>query len=141
MCLPFYFGLTPKACEAAVSDELVSLIAKYGGHLVTGFMGTPYICFALSDFGHEEEACRLLLKDDFPSWLYQVKKGATTVWEHWDGIKEDGTMWSADMNSFNHYAYGSVGEWLFTRLAGISPCAEAAGFKTVLIEPVITGLF
>lgn len=139
--LALYFGLTPKACEAAASDELVSLIAKYGGHLVTGFMGTPYICFALSDFGHEEEACRLLLKDDFPSWLYQVKKGATTVWEHWDGIKEDGTMWSADMNSFNHYAYGSVGEWLFTRLAGISPCAEAAGFKTVLIEPVITAYF
>ncbi len=84
---------------------------------MTGFVGTPYFCHALSQNGCVKEAYDLLLKEDFPSWLYQVKMGATTIWEHWDGLKPDGTMWSADMNSFNHYAYGAIGEWMYRVMA------------------------
>ncbi|MDD3338672.1 MAG: family 78 glycoside hydrolase catalytic domain [Lachnospiraceae bacterium] len=114
-----YFKLVPKAAVEKVVEGLLRLLKKENGHLVTGFVGTPYFCHALSQNGCLKEAYELLLKDDFPSWLYQVKMGATTVWEHWDGIKPDGTMWSPGMNSFNHYAYGAVGEWLYRVASGI----------------------
>ena len=80
-------------------------------------------------------AYELLLKEDFPSWLYQVKMGATTIWEHWDGLKPDGTMWSADMNSFNHYAYGAIGEWMYRVMVGIEADEAAGGFAHALIYP------
>ena len=102
-------------------------------------MGTPYFCHALSQNGHVKEAYDLLLKDDFPSWLYQVKMGATTVWEHWDGLKPDGTMWSADMNSFNHYAYGSIGEWLVRVMAGLEVDEKKPGYKHAVIYPRMGG--
>ena len=106
---------------------------------MTGFVGTPYFCHALSQNGHVKEAYELLLKDDFPSWLYQVKMGATTVWEHWDGLKPDGTMWSADMNSFNHYAYGSIGEWLVRVMAGLEVDEKKPGYKHAVIYPRMGG--
>ena len=81
----------------------------------------------------------MLLKEDFPSWLYQVKKGATTIWEHWDGMKDDGSMWSADMNSFNHYAYGAIGEWMYRAMAGIEADPEHPGFKHAILYPRIGG--
>ncbi|MEG0720395.1 MAG: alpha-L-rhamnosidase C-terminal domain-containing protein, partial [Lachnospiraceae bacterium] len=111
------------------------LLEKEKGHLVTGFVGTPYFCHALSENGHTKEAYDLLLKEDFPSWLYQVKMGATTIWEHWDGIKEDGSMWSPDMNSFNHYAYGAIGEWLYRVAAGIEIDQEQPGYKHGILYP------
>ena len=114
-----YFGLVPEQYKEKTVQGLLRLLKKENDHLVTGFVGTPYFCHALSQNGHVKEAYDLLLKDDFPSWLYQVKMGATTVWEHWDGLKPDGTMWSADKNSFNHYAYGSIGEWLVRVMAGL----------------------
>ena len=89
----------------------------------------------MSENGRLDEAYGLLLKDDYPSWLYQVKMGATTIWEHWDGIKPDGTMWSADMNSFNHYAYGAVGDWLYRVAAGIDTDPDMPGYKHILIRP------
>jgi len=75
------------------------------------------------------------LKEDYTSWLYQVGKGATTVWEHWDGLKPDGTMWSAKMNSFNHYAYGAVGDWMYRTIGGIAPDPGAPGYKRIVFQP------
>jgi alpha-L-rhamnosidase len=137
--LALYFNLVPDAFRQRTTDTLVELLEEQGGHLVTGFVGTPYFCHALSQNGRAKEAWELLLKDDFPSWLYQVKSGATTIWEHWDGIKPDGSMWSADMNSFNHYAYGAVGEWLYRVVAGIETDEERPGFKHAIIQPLIGG--
>ncbi|WP_413528940.1 family 78 glycoside hydrolase catalytic domain [Rahnella inusitata] len=137
--LALYFNLVPDAFRQRTTDTLVELLEEQGGHLVTGFVGTPYFCHALSQNGRAKEAWALLLKDDFPSWLYQVKAGATTIWEHWDGIKPDGSMWSADMNSFNHYAYGAVGEWLYRVVAGIEADEQQPGFKHALISPLTGG--
>ncbi|MFC4597782.1 family 78 glycoside hydrolase catalytic domain [Cohnella hongkongensis] len=137
--LALYFNLVPEEFRERTIRTLVELLEENDGHLVTGFVGTPYFCHALSQNGRLKEAYELLLKDDFPSWLYQVKAGATTIWEHWDGIKPDGTMWSPDMNSFNHYAYGAVGEWLFRVVAGIEADEHQAGFKHTLIQPHIGG--
>ena len=120
---------------AAAADKLAELIEECGGHLQTGFIGTPYLLHALSDHGHADIAWRLLLRREYPSWLYPVLKGATTVWEHWDGIREDGEFWSPDMNSFNHYAYGAVADWMYSVAAGIKPYREAPGFKRVKIAP------
>lgn len=103
---------------------------------MTGFIGTPYLLYALSDFGHADLAWTLLLRKEYPSWLFPVTMGATTVWEHWDGIRPDGTMWSADMNSFNHYAYGSVTDWVYTRAAGIQTVEEYPGYERVRIAPM-----
>lgn len=134
-----YFKLTPEKYLQSTVDGLKRLLDKENGHLVTGFVGTPYFCHALSQNGCVKEAYELLQKEDFPSWLYQVKKGATTIWEHWDGIKDDGSMWSADMNSFNHYAYGAIGEWMYRVMAGIEADEDAPGFKHTVIYPRIGG--
>jgi len=131
--LSLVFDLTPEQFKPRTIDTLVKLIEENGGHLVTGFLGTPYFCHALSKNGRLKEAYELLQREDYPSWLYQVKMGATTIWEHLDGIKPDGSMWSADMNSFNHYAYGAIGDWLYQVVAGINPLD--AGYKRVLIAP------
>jgi alpha-L-rhamnosidase len=134
-----YFGLTPKPYLRQTVEGLKRLLAKENGHLVTGFVGTPYFCHALSQNGCVREAYSLLLKEDFPSWLYQVKKGATTIWEHWDGLKPDGTMWSPDMNSFNHYAYGAIGEWMYRVMAGLETDEAGAGFSHAVLYPRIGG--
>ncbi|MGN1368939.1 MAG: family 78 glycoside hydrolase catalytic domain [Aristaeellaceae bacterium] len=134
-----YFGLIPEEGRAGTVAGLKRLLDKENGHLVTGFVGTPYFCHALSQNGCKDEAYNLLLKEDFPSWLYQVKTGATTVWEHWDGLKPDGTMWSPDMNSFNHYAYGAIGEWLYRVVAGIEIDEAAPGYKHAIIAPMTGG--
>ncbi len=125
-------------CEdkAALAASLKRMIEDNGTHLSTGFVGTPYLMHVLSDNGYGKLAYSLLLQESFPSWLFSVKMGATTIWEHWDGLREDGTMWSADMNSFNHYAYGSVGDWLFSVASGIHPVEEAPGYVKVRIAPM-----
>ena len=134
-----YFQLTPEKYITKTVEGLKRLLDKENGHLVTGFVGTPYFCHALSQNHALKEAYDLLLKEDFPSWLYQVKKGATTIWEHWDGLKDDGSMWSADMNSFNHYAYGAIGEWMYRAMAGIEADPEHPGFKHAILYPRIGG--
>ncbi len=134
-----YFGLIPEEGRQGTVEGLKRLLAKENGHLVTGFVGTPYFCHALSQNGAKDDAYDLLLKEDFPSWLYQVKTGATTVWEHWDGLKPDGTMWSPDMNSFNHYAYGAIGEWLYRVVAGLEIDESAPGYKHAVIAPQTGG--
>ena len=133
--LSLMFDLTPIEHKERTIKELLKLLEENKGHLTTGFLGTPYFCQVLSDNGQLEAAYDLLLKEDYPSWLYQVKMGATTIWEHWDGIKPDGTMWSADMNSFNHYAYGAIGDWLYKVIAGINIDPSYPGYKRIIIKP------
>lgn len=131
--LALYFDITDdRAATAAQLNELV----KRAGHLETGFVGTPYLLHALSDNGYAGTAYDLLLRREYPSWLYPISKGATTVWEHWDGIKPDGTMWSSDMNSFNHYAYGAVADWMYGAAAGINSDPDRPGFEHIIFRPV-----
>lgn len=131
MVLAVHFGLAPEPQKMA--DQLAARIVADGSRLQTGFVGTPYLLHVLSEYGHTDLAYTLLLRTEYPSWLYPVTKGATTVWEHWDGIMENGDFWSADMNSFNHYAYGSVMDWVYEEAAGIKPAQP--GFAKIHIEP------
>lgn len=117
------------------ADELAAMIEADGFQMRTGFVGTPYILHVLSRYGHTDLAYTLLMRKEYPSWLYAVDKGATTIWEHWDGIMENGDFWSADMNSFNHYAYGSVADWVYEEAAGIHVVEDAPGFEKIHIEP------
>ncbi|MGM0879899.1 MAG: family 78 glycoside hydrolase catalytic domain [Bacillota bacterium] len=133
--LALRFDLVEGAARERAVRKLTDLLAEAGNHLTTGFVGTPYLNPVLSETGNNELAYQLLFQKDYPSWLYQVTKGATTIWEHWDGIKEDGSFWSADMNSYNHYAYGAIGEWLYRHVAGIGPDESEPGFKVVHIKP------
>ncbi len=125
----------PEHVERVVST-LEASIRERETHLSTGFVGTPYLLHALTRYGRVDTAYDLLLQTTYPSWLYPLSQGATTIWEHWDGIKPDGTFWSPDMNSFNHYAYGAVGEWIYRVMAGINPVEDAPGFKSILIRPI-----
>ena len=132
--LALQFHLTDDAEQTAAS--LAAMIERDGTQLKTGFVGTPYLLHVLSEYGYDDLAYRLLLRTEFPSWLYPVTQGATTVWEHWDNIRPDGTMWDAEMNSFNHYAYGAVADWMYGVCAGIQP--ETPGFETVRFCPIAT---
>ena len=129
--LALYFDVAQD--KASVARQLNLMIKENGNRLKTGFVGTPYLLHALSQNGYCETAYDLLLQDKFPSWLYSVKQGATTIWEHWDGKNEKGEFWSRDMNSFNHYAYGSVADWVYEVACGIKP--KKPGFEEVVIEP------
>lgn len=132
--LAVHFGLAPDLQAAA--DRLAAMVRDCGKSLQTGFVGTPYLLHVLSDYGYTELAYDLLLRREYPSWLYPVTKGATTIWEHWDGIMENGNFWSADMNSFNHYAYGAVADWVYCAAAGITALEEFPGYGRVRIAPL-----
>lgn len=130
-------------CFGILNEDMVDIIAQrladnvnYFGHLTTGFVGTPLICQALSNYGHADVAYKLLFNKRYPSWLYPVTKGATTIWERWDCIKPDGSFQTTGMNSFNHYAYGAVGRWLYETVGGLKN--TAAGYKTFEINPTLT---
>ena len=127
------FGLTDDVMR--VPKKLADLVQNNGNKLTPGFVGTPYILQALSENGHEDIAYSLLLQEEYPSWLFSVNMGATTIWEHWDGMKADGSMWSDDMNSFNHYAYGAVASWLYETVAGIRIDEHSPGFENVILSP------
>lgn len=131
--LAVHFGLAEDPQKTAAA--LAEMIKACGSKLQTGFVGTPYLLHVLSSYGHTELAYTLLLRTEYPSWLYPVTKGATTVWEHWDGIMENGDFWSTDMNSFNHYAYGAVADWVYEAAAGIQTVEDAPGFARVKIAP------
>ncbi len=137
--LTLYFDLADEADRPRLARDFEKLIENSGNHLTTGFVGTPYLCMALSENGLHDVAGKLFLREEYPSWLYSVRKGATTMWEHWDGIKPDGSFWSRDMNSYNHYAYGAIGEWMFRALAGIDMSEPAYG-ELVLHPRPIDGL-
>ena len=134
--LTLYFGLVPEGMKERVIRTLRANLAEHKNHLVTGFAGTPYLLFALSENGMHDLAEKLLFHEDFPSWLYAVKMGATTIWERWDGILPDGSLHEPSMNSFNHYSYGSVGDWLYRVVAGIRETSP--GYRTLKLAPTLT---
>ena len=132
--LALAFGLLPESQRAEAAARLAADVKKFG-HLTTGFLGTPVLCQTLSDYGYLDEAYMLLNRTEYPSWLYPVTKGATTIWERWDGIKPDGSFQSPSMNSYNHYAYGAIGDWLYRVVAGIELDAQEPGYRHILIQP------
>ncbi|MGE5421560.1 MAG: family 78 glycoside hydrolase catalytic domain, partial [Chloroflexota bacterium] len=117
--LALKFGLLPEELRAKAAQFLVDDIKSRRNHISTGFLGTPYIAHELTKAGYTDVAYDLLLQETYPSWLYPVKMGATTIWERWDGQKTDSTFQDAGMNSFNHYAYGAIGDWMYRVSAGI----------------------
>jgi len=131
--LALHFGLLPEAMRPKATEYLVTDIKERGNHLSTGFLGTPYLCHVLTANGRTDVAYDLLLQQTFPSWLYPVKMGATTIWERWDGQKTDSTFQDVGMNSFNHYAYGAIGDWMYRVVAGIE--IGEPGYKHILIQP------
>ncbi|MFE9029584.1 family 78 glycoside hydrolase catalytic domain [Streptomyces iakyrus] len=134
--LALEFGIAPAAERAAVGESLAALVRASEGRIATGFLGTPFVLPALSGSGHTAEAYRLLLNTECPGWLYQVERGATTMWERWDAIRPDGTIdteKAGTMLSFNHYAYGAVAAWLYGSVAGLR--ATAPGYRTIEIAP------
>ena len=134
------FDLLPEALRANAAARLAREIRERK-HLTTGFVGTPYLCHVLTRYGYLDEAYLLLNRQDYPSWLYPVKQGATTIWERWDGQKPDGSFQDKGMNSFNHYAYGAIGEWMYRVMAGIEIDPAAPGYKHILIQPRPGGNF
>ncbi len=139
--LALHFDMLPEELRTNAAARLVENIKSYGYHLTTGFLGTPYLCHVLSRFGYSDVAYRLLLQETYPSWLYPVKMGATTIWERWDGIKPDSTFQVPSMNSFNHYAYGAIGDWMYRVAAGLDTKEEGPGYQQLRIEPHTGGNF
>jgi alpha-L-rhamnosidase len=127
------FDLLPAGLRPKAFGHLVDLISARNDHLTTGFLGTPLLCPVLTRFGRTDLAYRLLLQEDYPSWLYTVKNGATTMWERWNSYTKEHGFGDVSMNSFNHYAYGAVGEWMYSVIGGIRPMAP--GFKKILFAP------
>ena len=135
--LSLNFDMLPEAMRAPTAARLVENIKSYGNHLTTGFLGTPYLCHVLTKYGYNDIAYTLLLQETYPSWLYPVKMGATTIWERWDGIRPDGTFQTPGMNSFNHYAYGAIGDWMYRVVAGIDTKPDMPGYKGIVIKPTL----
>ena len=134
LVIALYFGLYEEGNKEKLVKALLELIDEAGGRMTTGFLGTPYILHVLSDNGHSDYAYNLLFQEKNPSWLFSVLHGATTIWEHYDGINENGDFWSSAMNSFNHYAYGAVFDWIFSNTLGIK--MVEAGYKEIIVKPI-----
>lgn len=139
--LTLNFDMLPPNLQKQAAEKLADNVKSYDNHLTTGFLGTPYLCHVLSRFGYDDVAYKLLLQESYPSWLYPVKMGATTIWERWDGIKPDSTFQTPGMNSFNHYAYGAIGDWMYRVAAGIDTKENAPGYKEIIVKPHIGGTF
>lgn len=137
--LALAFNLLPAEWRAAAVGHLAQAIRANGTKLTTGFVGTPHLLFALSDNGQLDLAYALLLQKEFPSWLYPVTQGATTIWERWDGWRHDRGFQNWMMNSFNHYANGAVGQWLYQVVGGIRPHPEQPGFQHFILAPQAGG--
>lgn len=134
--LMLYFDLIKPEFRNRILETLELNIGAHHNHLTTGFVGTPYLCHCLSENGLHGLADEIFMKEDFPGWLYAVKKGATTIWERWNSILPNGDFDESGMNSLNHYAYGSIGSWLYEKVAGIR-CMEP-GYKKIRIQPTLT---
>ena len=137
MVLALNFDMLPESMRESTAARLVENIKSYDNHLSTGFLGTPYLTDVLTRFGKTDVAYQLLLQESFPSWLYPVKMGATTIWERWNGIRTDSTFEPASMNSFNHYAYGAIGDWMYRRMVGIDNSDGHIGYKHATIKPYL----
>ncbi|MGN6246888.1 MAG: family 78 glycoside hydrolase catalytic domain [Ginsengibacter sp.] len=139
--LALNFDMLPEDSRKQAAERLVDNIKSYDNHLTTGFLGTPYLCHVLTRFGYDSVAYKLLLQDTYPSWLYPVTMGATTIWERWDGEKPDSTFENPGMNSFNHYAYGAIGDWMYRKMVGLDTYEDGPGYKHIKIKPHIGGGF
>jgi alpha-L-rhamnosidase len=138
--LALFFDLVPESLRPAIVAALIKDIeVTRAMHMSTGFVGTPYITQLLTDIGRLDLAYTLLLQKTFPSWLYSVLHGATTIWERWDGWTEENGFQDPGMNSFNHYAYGAVGTWMYENIAGIRTNPRYPGFKHIILQPKIGG--
>jgi alpha-L-rhamnosidase len=132
-CLALAFDLLPKNLRAAAVSHLRHAIERRGWHISTGFVGTPLICPILTRHGAHDIACQLMLNEDYPSWLMPVRNGATTMWERWNSWTPEEGFGPVGMNSFNHYAFGAVGDWLYRSIAGLD--FASPGFKTLRFQP------
>ena len=131
--LALHMELLPEGLRKAAAEHLVRTIEREDWHLTTGFAGVGYLCPVLTEAGYTDVAYRLLENETYPSWGYTVKNGATTIWERWDGWTEENGFQSPNMNSFNHYSLGSVGEWLYRYVAGID--LGEPGYGRIVIRP------
>jgi alpha-L-rhamnosidase len=131
--LAIVFGLLDAPVQQRAGERLAELVAENGHRITTGFAGTPYVCDALTQTGHLDDAYRLLLQRECPSWLYPVTMGATTVWERWDSMLPDGSINAGEMTSFNHYALGAVADWMHRVVGGLAPAEP--GYRTVRVAP------
>jgi alpha-L-rhamnosidase len=132
--LALSFDLLPDDIQTIAASRLADDVNAFG-HITTGFLGTAAICHVLTEYGYIDEAYKLIYREEYPSWLYPLTKGATTIWERWDGIKPNGDLQDPGMNSFNHFAYGAVGNWLYQVVAGINPDPDFPGFRKIIIKP------
>ncbi|MBT2599361.1 MULTISPECIES: alpha-L-rhamnosidase [unclassified Oceanobacillus] len=133
--LALHMDLVPEHYKERIAQDLRDKLAEDHMHLKTGFVGTPYFAPALSEMGSSEDAYTLVLNEDYPSWLYAVKLGATTIWERWNSVLPDGSISDTGMNSLNHYSYGSIVEWMYRYMCGINPVERAPGFREILFTP------
>lgn len=131
--ITLHFELVPESQRQRVVKDLVTRLKKDNDHLKTGFVGTPFICQVLSQYGYHKLATKIFLLEDFPSWLYAVNLGATTVWERWNSVEPDGSMNPEGMNSLNHYSFGAIMEWAYSYLLGIQN--EKPGYQEFTFAP------
>jgi alpha-L-rhamnosidase len=141
------FDIAPAEQRTALAQHLADMVKNDEGMITTGFLATPLVLHALSKNGHADAAYAMLMRRDFRSWLYAIDKGATSIWERWDAIREDGSIHTGAMDtepdgqddssmiSFNHYAYGAVVDWIYRNVAGIAPSLDGPGYQTAVIEP------
>jgi alpha-L-rhamnosidase len=129
-----YFNLNPKH-NHIYAAHLANLIEENNGRLTSGFIGVSYLAPALADNGYAKTAFTLLQQEAFPSWISSIRPGATTIWERWDSYTVEKGFGPVEMNSFNHYAYGAVIEWVYRNAAGIKPALDGAGFQKIYLEP------
>lgn len=137
--LALEFDLVPDGLRPKLAEHLVRLIEEADGHLRTGFLGTPYIARVLDEAGHTDLAISLLFQESYPSWFYSINQGATTMWERWDSYTKKDGFHPEGMNSFNHYAYGAIGQWLYERVAGLAPDPANPGYKHFFVRPMFGG--
>jgi alpha-L-rhamnosidase len=137
--LALAFDLLPEAVRGRAAEHLVENIRRNDGHLTTGFLGIGHLNPVLTLAGHADVAYQLLCNEEYPSWLYPVRHGATTIWERWNGWTAEEGFFNPQMNSFNHYSLGSIGEWLYRHVAGIELDDETPGFKKLVIRPTLGG--
>jgi len=132
--LTLHFGLADN--KEKIAADLVKLIVANKNHLATGFLGTPYLLHVLTDNGYSEVAYSLMLQEEFPSWLFPVRMGATTIWERWNGLNEEGLIHDPGMNSYNHYAYGACADWMYGVMAGIQIDEAKPAFSHIIFKPI-----
>ncbi len=131
--LAIVFGLLDGDDRQRAGDRLAELVRASGHRISTGFAGTPFVCDALADTGHLDDAYGLLMQPEAPSWLYAVTMGATTIWERWDSMLPDGSINPGEMTSFNHYAFGAVADWMHRSVGGLAPLEP--GYRRMLVAP------